>query len=253
MNIVQGYISKSVIDFPFLETYKLKDYFDSLLPCMFFGMYRIEDYAALLQHRSIAVIFWCGQDAQDFTEWESIKHLQVHHVTYHRHIYELLKDKVKIHLIYPTDFGTKLEITPLGNKIYAYVPESCPDYHGIDIINQLNVDFEIIIGDGTIPQDEWRAGRCNEFYNPSFIGLMLSPFAGGGSSIIEMGLRGRKCITNVFDLPHTLKWQTVRDIQRIIRRESKKIGTVNTTIAQQVQTFLDKGEFLNINFYQKDL
>ncbi len=172
-------------------------------------------------------------------------------MTYHRHIYELLKDKVKIQLIYPTDFGTKLEIAPLGEKIYAYVPATAPSYHGMEIIEKLNVDFEIVIGDGTIPQDEWRAGRCNEFYNPSFIGLMLSPFTGGGSSIIEMGLRGRKCITNVFDLPHTLKWKTVSDIKRIIKQESKKIGTTNTSLAQKVQTFLDNGEFLDTKFYQK--
>jgi hypothetical protein len=249
MKITQGYVSKSVDDFPFLTTYKLSGYVDSLMPCVFFGMYRIEDYNALTQHKSIAVIFWCGQDAIDFTEWDSIRH--VHHVTYHRHIYELLKDKVKIHLIYPTDFGSSLEITPLGNKIYAYVPASCPEYHGLEVIEKLKVDFEIIIGDGTIPQDEWRAGRCNEFYNPSFIGLMLSPFAGGGSSIIEMGLRGRKCITNVFDLPHTAQWKTVADVKRIIKAESKKIGTINTNIAQKVKAFLDKGEFLDIKFYQQ--
>jgi hypothetical protein len=249
MKIVQGYISKSVDDFPFLSSYNLTDYRDSLKPCVFFGMYRIEDYAAVLQHRSIAVIFWCGQDAVDFNQWETIQ--SVHHVTYHRHIYELLKDKVKIHLLYPKDFGTKLEITPLGNKIYAYAPASAPDYHGMDIIKQLNVDYEILIGDGSIPQDEWRAGRCNEFYNQSFIGLMLSPFAGGGSSIIEMGLRGRRCITKVFDLPHTLNWITIPHIERIINNEAKKIGTTNTTIAQQVHAFLDKGEFLNTNFYQQ--
>lgn len=249
MKIEQGYISKSVEDFPFLTSYGLRNYTDSLKPCVFFGCYRSEDLEILLRHNGLSVVFWCGQDAVDFTEWSMIKH--IHHVTYHRHIYELLKDKIKIHLLYPKDFGTKVEITPLGNKIYAYVPASCPSYHGMEIIEQLKTEYEIIIGDGSIPQDEWRAGRCNEFYNPSFIGLMLSPFAGGGSSIIEMGLRGRRCITNVFDLPHTIPWRSVEDVENIIKKESKKIGTIEMEISNQVQAFLDKGEFLDTEFYER--
>jgi hypothetical protein len=249
MRITQGYVSKSVDDFPFLSSYNLDEYYDSAAPCIFFGCYRYEDVKIITRHKGLAVIFWCGQDAVDFAAFDAITHC--HHATYHQNIYQLLKDKVKIHLLYPRDFGSSVEITPLGDKIYAYVPATAPTYHGSEIIKQLKKNYEIIIGDGTIPQDQWRGGRCNEFYNPSFIGLMLSSFAGGGSSIVEMGLRGRKCVTNVFNLPHTITWETVEDVEHAIETEAANIGMVNNDLASEVSRFLDTGEFLNTDFYNK--
>lgn len=256
MRIEQGYISKSIQDFPFLSAYQLDEYKNAYAPCIFFGCYRYEDLRIIQQHKGLAVVMWFGQDALNFQDWGSLRNNcfrsqwgEIYHVTNHINVHLHISDKVNCKLISPMDFGSVSTQSPNGNKIYAYVPKGMPEYHGSEILNQLSTDYEIIIGDGSIPQSEWRDGRCKEFYNQSFVGLMLSPFAGGGASIIEMGLSGRRCITNVFDLPHTIPFNSIADIEAAIARESQNIGKFDSELADQVRASLDKGEFLQTEFY----
>jgi hypothetical protein len=143
------------------------------------------------------------------------------------------------------------EVKPLGNKIYAYLPLSAPRYHGVETLINLNSKYEIIIGDGSIPQNEWHEGKADEIYSQCFLGLVLSNFAGGGQSIIEMGIRGLKCVTNVLSLPHVMNWNTIGDIENVIKTEAKKIGQTPTELAGLVINELDNNfNFLDTNYYE---
>ena len=62
-----------------------------------------------------------------------------------------------------------------------------------------------------------------------------------------MGLRGMKVVTNVFDLPNCIPWNSVEDIIQAIEEETKNIGTTNEKLARQVWDSLDhKHEWLEI-------
>lgn len=252
MRIRQCHVSKSVHDFPFTRLYGLDNYNDSLAPCVFFGCYNDEDLKAILHHKDLAVIWWCGQDAKDFKDW----HLfgpNVKHVTERLKVYEHVKSLgVDIKLLPCSNLAERCEVSPLGNKIFAYCPMSYPEYHGIDIINELKarLPYEFMIGDGSIPQPEWRAGKCEPFYKDCFIGLVLSPFAGGGASVIELGLRGRKCITNVIELGNVIRWETTEDIIKAIVSESNNIGFTQHDVAIQTLQSMDlTNKFLNTDEY----
>jgi hypothetical protein len=122
----------------------------------------------------------------------------------------------------------------LGNKVYAYVNKNAKVYYGGDVIDGLNVEQEILIADYSVSMDVWKQGLNVEFYSQSFISLQLSPFAGGGNSIIELGLRGVKVITNILRMPHCIPWEKPEDIERAIKEEAKHIGWRNIDLADKV-------------------
>lgn len=239
MRVTQGYVSKSVMDFPFHEVYALDDYNDVNKAAIFFGMYRFEDWCLADQHleRITPLIFWTGQDALNERTWpKQIGHNITAHVKVKEHFDNL---GFQCQLIKPAAWGNTVNPNQLGPKIYAYCPSSTPEYHGKKIIDQLiEMGYNIIIGDGRHTQQEWKHAR-NAYYNDIFIGLCLSEFAGGGGSIIEMGLRGVNVITNVFTLPNCLPFESIDDVVNLIEQEKKEIGTVNEKLASDVWKDLD--------------
>lgn len=240
MRIAQCRISKSVHDFPFRRLFTLQEYFDVHAPAIFFGCYDETDLLAIQQHEGLAVIWWCGQDARDFQNWDIFGN-NVHHVTERLQVYEHMK-ALGINVTHntPSNLAEPAECKPLGNKIFAYCPASYPEYHGIEIINELRSrGHDIILGDGSIPQDDWRAGRCNELYDQCYVGLVLSAFAGGGASVIELGLRGMKCVTNVIDIGNVIRWKTVGDVEVAIIAEAQYIGKTRLYVAKHTLNTLD--------------
>jgi hypothetical protein len=86
-----------------------------------------------------------------------------------------------------------------------------------------------------------------DYYRKSFIGLSLSPFAGGGTSVIELGLCGIKSVNNITDFPNSLRWESFDDIKTHIENEKSNIGNINKELSDEVYEYLDnKLEWLNI-------
>ena len=244
MRISQAYVSKSVSDFPFHQIYALDDYCNKFEPAVFFGMYRYEDYVMLEDNTSGAkTVFWTGQDALNASD----SRFAYRNITAHPKVYNLIRSKgFNCELVKPSSFLNDHCTETLGPAIYAYCPNSLPEYHGYKIIEELKRSRYIInIGDGMVSQQHWKHVR-NAFYNDIFIGLCLSSFAGGGTSIIEMGLRGVNVITNVFQLPNCLSWidngdveQSAQYIAGLIDCERMNIGKRNDFLARSVWEALD--------------
>jgi hypothetical protein len=238
------------MDFPFHEVYKLADYYDVRKPMVFFGMYRYEDFRLWMSHESKEKIFWTGQDALNWNfDDPNRPSVITGNVTAHPKVYERITAHNRdCELVKPAAFLNQRNPKPLGTKIYAYCPESAPEYHGKQIIVDLaNAGYDIILGNGKFTRDEWKTRFAELHYKNCFIGLCLSEFAGGGESIIEMGLRGMKVVTNVFDLPNCIPWNSVEDVMQAIESETKNIGTTNAKLVQQVWNDLDHNHnWLNI-------
>lgn len=238
--IEQCHVSKSISDFPFHEIYSLDDYKDYKLPCVFFGCYRYEDLVLINHHQGLKYVFWTGQDILTVIKnnWPVY---DAKHFTAHPKVYELLLQNFDdVTLVKPASFLNQANPQVLGNKIYAYCPSSVPRYHGSDIIDELRRGgYEIIIGDGQWTQDQWRHGKADEFYKDIFIGLCLSEFAGGGTSIIEMGLRGVRVVTNVFRLPNTISFTDAQSVAKIIEEEKGKVGNTYNGLSESVWNSLD--------------
>lgn len=234
MRITQGYLSKSIMDFPFHQVYRLDDYNDRNKPSVFFGMYRYEDFALQHHHKGDVLSFWTGQDALDSNCFHG------KNVTAHTKIHERITSKgFACELVKPAAFLNEVNPQQLGPKIYAYCPSSAPHYHGKKVLDELRLmGYDILIGDGSIPQKLWRHAQ-DGFYADIFVGLCLSEFAGGGGSIIEMGLRGIPVITNVFDLPNCIPWTDAQDVASKIETLKKDIGKIQLWLSEQVWDALD--------------
>ena len=239
MRISQAYVSKSVMDFPFHQVYRLSDYNSTGKSSVFFGMYRFEDACMLYEHRDRSITFWTGQDVLQWDTEEAIFNFK--NVTAHPKIKSYLSSYGRdCTLVKPAAFLNTVKPQVLGKKIYAYCPSSAPDYHGKKIIDELSCrGYEITVGGGQFTQDEWRNGQADFHYKDCYIGLCLSEFAGGGGSIIEMGLRGMKVVTNVFDLPNCIPWNSLEDVVTAIEQETKSIGRKNRALATYVWNDLD--------------
>lgn len=239
MRILQGYVSKSVMSFPFHEIYALDDYNDDYEPAVFFGMYRYEDYRIAVDNADKRTkVFWTGQDIIDY-KWDLFP---LNNVTAHPKVFNLIKSKGhECEFVQPAAFLNSVNPQKLGPKIYAYCPKEAEDYHGKKVLDELRLmGYDILIGDGSIPQNLWKHS-CNGFYDDIFVGLCLSEFAGGGTSIIEMGLRGIPVITNVFNLPNCIPWidGDADFVAAAIEALKPRIGTVNEPVAQEVWQSLD--------------
>lgn len=235
MRITQGYVSKSVMSFPFHEIYALDDYNSWEKPSVFFGMYRYEDLRLVEDNKEEKIIFWTGQDVQDCTDFP-----KAINVTAHPKVYRMFNDLgLECQLVTPSTFLNAVQPQQLGPKIYAYCPRSAEDYHGKKALDELRLmGYDILIGDGSIPQHLWKHSQ-DGFYADIFVGLCLSDFAGGGTSIIEMGLRGIPVITNVFDLPNCIPWTDAQHIALFIEGLKSDIGKTNEKLANDVWNELD--------------
>lgn len=251
MRITQCKISKSVSDFPFRKVYGLTEYVDFDAPCLFIGCYNEDDICAILEHKSLAVIMWSGIDSLDFHYWKlfdkpNIKHLSGGNVSAHIRNYRFCYEKKLNNLEERT-------IAPVvkGNKIYVYMPKSSEQYHNIETFEKIKVNQEYIIGNGSISQTDWRAGKADEIYSQCFIGLVLNGYSGGVTGVVEMGVRGIKVVTNVCSLPNVIIWKTVNDIEAAIKTEAVNIGKVDKDLSAFVYDCLDNNfEFLNTEFYE---
>lgn len=250
--IEQCHVSKSVHDFPFCRLYDLKPYLDSVRPLIVFGCYDDEDFKVIRNHNGMVVIWWCGQDALDFNKWGAINKVNVFHVTERVKVHEHVKQFADIRLNKCSNLAEPAPISKLGNKVFAYAPGSYPAYHGIELIRELqkSIPYEIVIGDGSINQNDWRAGACEPIYRQCFIGLVLSHFAGGGASVIELGLRGRRCVTNVVELGNVINWKDADDVKAAINKEAKSIGLTKVNVVIDTLKSLDfTNQFLYLDNY----
>jgi len=243
--IKQAYISKSVSDFPFLEKLNLTEYNDPNAPALFIGCYTYDDINAIRNHNSKVTVFWCGQDALACIQMGWSRYLQnCTHVTHLINVERALKPFLIIKLVSPISLGGSFEPTPFGAKVYAYVPNTFQEYHGSEIINELisyyKDQFEFILGVGNVPMNEWLSGKGDEFYNECFIGLCLSGFAGGGQTVLHLGMKGRLCVNNIIDSPNSNRWNTIEDIKKVIESESKLIGQTSDGMAKLVNAHVNK-------------
>lgn len=244
MRIDQCYISESVIDFPFKKALNLTDYIDSIRPLVVFGVYSDRDMEVVLAHKSKVVIVWCGQDAIEcifLGRYQFLKNCI--HVTWLPNVERALKSFLHVKLITPVFLGGDFKPSELGNRVFVYAPSSFPKYHRIDLVYDLIERFpelSFYVGHGNVAQYNWLSGYGDLVYNMCFMGLCLSGFAGGGQTIMQMGLKGMTVVTNVIDLPNVVKWNNFNDIVTVIEREKEKIGSVQLKMADKVEVQLRK-------------
>lgn len=239
MKIKQAYLSHSVRRFKnrWFKMFSLQEYSNINEPAVFFYN-TIKDLDIILKHKTNCVVVitsshTVGLDiAAKKLNRNNIKLLATARISN-----VLTKMGIKHEWPKCGIFVEKVEPIKLGNMIYSYAPND--KTYGLELIKKIKTNYKMIIGDGKIDMDLWYGGECDKFYGKVFIGLNLSQTSGGQTSIIDLGLRGIPCITNVTKMPHTIPWNNIKDIEQTIENESLNIGKINSELAQKVYESMD--------------
>ena len=234
MKIYQGYKSHSMQSFEFMEIHKLREYDDINSPLVVFGCYTVSDVLLIMEHQSTVVIQWEGLDSKKHKDLSIFKKDNIINVSPHKNICAYFATKGLECFEIKWAINEKVNSQKLGNKVYTYVNKNAQSYYRNDIIKQVKTNYPFLITDYTISQEQFRGDIRDSFYSQVFVGIQACEYAGGGFGIVELGLRGIKVITNVLDLPHTIPFKTIKDIEKSINKEAKKIGTIDNKLAQDV-------------------
>ena len=243
--IKQAYVSTSVRRFKdrWFKMFNLEEYDNPNEPAVFF--YNIvKDLDIILKHKTncVVVITSSHEIGLDFAakelNKENIKILATSRIS------PILTEMgVKSEWPGCGIFVEKVEPVKLGDKIYSYLPilsgKKSFTRYGEQIINKINTKYEIITGDGSVPMDRWYECECQNYYNKVFIGLNLADGSAGQTSVVDLGLRGIPCVTNVTTMPHTISWNTIEDIEISIELASQNIGKINFELAKKVYESMD--------------
>ena len=224
MRIEQLKISGSVKFFKdrLLDKYDLKEFTDPAKPVVMYGMYKPEDFALYLTVKSVVV--WCGTDARILTKERAdiIKSRTATQYAKSQDIYNTLKRfGIKSTRLAISPTKADIEPHPLGSCVYAYIGNKSPGMvrkYKVGLLRRIEriVPYKFIYATyGQYNRDDLLA-----IYRKCFIGIRLLEHDGLSNSIIEMGLMGRKTISNG-GLPYTIKWKKGGDIKDSISRERK--------------------------------
>ena len=236
MRITQAYISESVADFNWRETYNLTQYLDSESPCIFIGQYREEDWNAINNHKGIAIAMWCGMDSKYVENYDIYKKENITNISGHILMIEWLNTKgLQVKKVNPSIINETVFSGKYGDKIFAYCPMTAPDYHRLDIINILiDKGYPILIGDGSITQKDWHNGIKYQYYDQCFIGLVLNDYTGGGQVIMELCQQGKYVISNTKMLNNCIEWNDIDDIINLLENYKYKKPDSNLYEYQQL-------------------
>lgn len=243
----------------FLQKYKLEreDWSKpSNDPCVYFGCYSKGDLLSMLNNKSdFKILVYGGTDAMSESKLSLLKKFpNLYHVAISDYI---AKDLSKAGIPYkkvpitPIDHS-KLNITPepLGNSIYIYNNSEAAKYkYGYKLysaVQEAMPEFKFnICGHSDNSREE-----LMKIYKECFIALRLIQHDGLSNSVVEMGLMGRRTIHNG-GLPSSIAYDSnVESICKIIKEESKKIGTTDAKLATDTMNFLNNSrDWLKRSFW----
>jgi hypothetical protein len=231
----------------FLKKFKLNEYSDINKPAIFFGAAHNSDL--INQHQGIKIILPSNPD-----DYPNINNYQ--------NTFFICSDNYNL----PADIPRK-SLTPeikdynlftpniLGDKIYFYsgFKNGWDKSHSLVNEIQKQINYEIITTSHENLKDYYNLSDLkSQFYDKCFLNLNITGEGNGLSTVIELGLMGRKTIFKPFsnniqriEFPNFIYYNTLEDIFEIIKNESKKIGTIQPPIdAHNVGD-----EWLDLNYW----
>ena len=247
--IKQAFVAPSISFFKknFLEIYGLTEYNNINEPAIFFGA--SESSHLINNHKSYKIVLPCRpNDVPLINNYE--KTFIICSDNYNlpgNVIRKSLTPKIKNYDIFKPNI--------LGNKIYFYSGFENGNnlYHNWIAELQKRINYEIITTNHKVLSDYYSIDSLkSNYYDKCFLNINLTN-GSGLSTVIEMGLMGRKTIfKNPFnqnfqrmEFPNFLSYETIDDIVKIINIESNKIGTIQPSI--DAHNIGD--EWIDLNFW----
>jgi hypothetical protein len=245
--ITQVFVSESVSSFreQLQKKYTLSNYFDVNSPALIFGMYRREDYAVAINHKTNKTIFWCGGDIRGLIEnknrvfnLDMVRRIKnVRHICASRFISNsLTQARIEHELIPVTPVMLDLKPCPRGDCIYFYSSPRAEEFYGGQHLETIRQETGIKIlcaNHNTYNRDELIG-----VYKKCFIGLRMTPHDGMPTTGVELGLMGRRIIHNG-EQPNSINYTDLNSVIDLIKKEYATRHEDNTYIADAMREYLN--------------
>jgi hypothetical protein len=203
-------------------------------------MYRDRDYDAFVNHKAYKEIIFTGSDALELNkEW--VKELKKADKIYSKSQFghDSLQKKGIRSIIRPFNptIADQWKRYPNGNNIYWYYGIGAEDFYGAELIKEIESKISIPIIKAN--HKSYNKIDLYKIYQDCFINLRLTRHDGTPNSNLQMGLMGRKSIYNG-ELPHSIRWESVKDIINAIESAYETRHQDNSIIANDFYNFVKK-------------
>jgi len=245
VRVKQIYTSTSVSLFGerMIKKYGLVPYSNVSEPVLIYGMYKNEDYELLKKTKCL--VLWCGSDARVINPGraEILKNHPARHIAKSRDIHKTLKDwGIRSTIIPVTSTMPTISVKPRGKKVYCYIGSDTPAMkmkYKLSLIKglQSGLPFKFII----VTYRQYPHETVMKLYRQCFIGIRLLDHDGLSNTILEMGLMGRRTISNS-GLSCAIPWRRKTDLAKIIFTEYKQRRSDNTAISEATRKYIDIGD-----------
>ena len=250
MRIQYGRVSNGLNFFrdSFMRNYNLMPCVRQNQPCVQFGMYRNEDYEFYLRHRAPLLVVWCGSDSMvPRLTGMRIRMLQSrahkHIVTHDFGSADLTNVGIPHRVVPITPARLDYPVVPRGDNVYFY--STGPGHYRDRMYGRKYLaEIKEHIGDINIieaDQHTYNKEELREVYKSCFIALRLTKHDGVPTTVLEMGVMGRKSVFNG-SVPHNIHWKGAEDIAATILREYATRKQDNTHIAEDIKNYLNIGQ-----------
>ena len=224
----------------FCKRWNISTYKNKNTPCLFAGVYNMDDVKAINNHKGFKVVWNPGRKRDIFERLDNNIVVMIGNGV-EANISNKYKSKdVNIEI---KDFST-FKPVPLGNFVYAYLGK--PKYkelYGYNIVNKVSrkIPFKILIG--YLGHEMGFVKR--EFYDKSFINIKIN-LTGGMTTATELAYMGRKTISNTKSVL-CIPYKDVDDIADLIMTESLNINKIPES--KIPEGYFTGKEWLNKSFW----
>lgn len=245
MRVKQIYTSGSVRLFGerMMRKYDLVPFTDGSQPTVIYGMYKDADYELLQKVK--AIVIWCGSDARIINpaRAEILKKYPAKHYSKSKSVYNALKTwGIETEILPITSTSPTISCKPRGRAVYCYIGNDSPGMrkkYRMNILKGLEaaLPYKFIYA----YYDKYSQEEIMKIYRRCFIGIRLLEHDGLSNSILEMGLMGRRTVSNS-GLPCAIPWRRSGHIANIINEEFKTKHKANRWISDATRKYIDIGD-----------
>lgn len=247
MRITKARVSYSVRTFKqkFLDRYKLTNIDNDTDPVVMFGMYKPEDFEFYRKHKGKVIALWCGSDGMKITSERVniIKSRKATHVVSSKFTADdLTRWGIPYKVVPFTPALPDLKVKPRGDHIYHYGTRG--DFYKLSWVPKIEKYTKLkVIKAG---HDTYTRKELIKVYENCFIGLRLTDHDGLPTTVVELGLMGRRCIHNG-NTPHSLPYTNMFDVCDHILEEYRNRKDCNKKISTDWHNYINiSDEWLHI-------
>ena len=228
------------------KKFTLRTFDDFTAPVVMYGIYNEDDYEFFEKFKPPVITLWRGTDAlvvnparaERLMRKKDCRHYAVSSDVQR----SLARWGVASKILPVTSTDPAIQCEPRGNWVYCYISSKNPvmlEKYKVKVLKRLEKDLRRKFVYTTL--HGYNYADLLSVYRKSFVGVRFLDHDGMSNSILEMGLMGRRTVSNS-GLPYTIPWKNYEGIKKAIQKEWSKKNEDNKMISEAYKKLIDIGD-----------